>query len=91
MTDLSPPSRPLLVRAFLSTTARAILPEASSPHGILTRRLARGSAAALAIYVLGAGVSYCTQMSIARIIGADGYGLYAYVITWMTVLAYFRP
>ena len=80
---------PMAMRDILRVATRAILPEISNPHGILIRRLARGSAAALALYVIGAGVSYCTQMSIARFVGAEGYGIYAYVITWMTLLAYF--
>ena len=52
-------------------------------------RLARGSAAALGIFIASAGLAYCTQLSIARMVGAEGYGQYAYVFAWMTVLAYF--
>lgn len=54
----------------------------------LVMRLARGSVAAFAIYIAGAGLTYCSQLLIARIVGADGYGIYAYVFAWMTVLAY---
>ena len=51
-------------------------------------RLARGSVAAFAIYIAGAGLTYCSQLLIARIVGANSYGIYAYVLAWMTVLAY---
>jgi O-antigen/teichoic acid export membrane protein len=54
----------------------------------LSARLARGSAAAFAIHVAGAAMTYCAQLVLARTIGADGYGVYAYVFAWMTVLAY---
>lgn len=51
-------------------------------------RLARGSAAALAIFIISAGLAYCAQLTIARIVGAEAYGQYAYVLAWVTVLAY---
>jgi len=50
--------------------------------------LARGSAVALVIFIASAALAYCTQLAIARIVGAVGYGRYAYVVAWMTVLAY---
>jgi O-antigen/teichoic acid export membrane protein/ubiquinone/menaquinone biosynthesis C-methylase UbiE len=56
---------------------------------VLVDRLGRGSIAALAIYTASAGLAYTTQLAIARIIGAGGYGIYAYVIAWVTVAAYF--
>jgi O-antigen/teichoic acid export membrane protein len=52
-------------------------------------RVARGSIAAFAIYVVSIGVTYVSQLLIARLVGVDIYGLYAYVFAWMTVLAYF--
>jgi O-antigen/teichoic acid export membrane protein len=62
----------------------------SAPHGgdALSRRLARGSIVAFAIHVCGAGLTYCSQLLIARAIGADGFGIYAYVFASMTMLAY---
>ena len=62
----------------------------SAPPGgnALSRRLARGSIVAFAIHVCGAGLTYCSQLLIARSIGADGFGIYAYVLAWMTMLAY---
>lgn len=54
----------------------------------LSRRLARGSILAFGIHVGGAGLTYCSQLLIARSIGAEGFGLYAYVFAWVTMLAY---
>jgi O-antigen/teichoic acid export membrane protein len=52
-------------------------------------RVARGGAAAFIIYSMGVGLTYCSQLLIARMVGVDTYGVYAYVFAWMTVLAYF--
>jgi O-antigen/teichoic acid export membrane protein len=89
MIDIAASRGPTFVRDVLRAVARVILPAAANTHGLLTRRIALSSVAALAVYVTGAGVTYCTQMLIARIIGANGYGIYAYAVTWMTVLANF--
>lgn len=51
--------------------------------------LGRASVAALAVYVVGAGLSYLAQLVTARIIGSDSYGVYAYVVAWVTLLGYF--
>ncbi len=53
-----------------------------------SRRLARGSIVAFGIHVGGAGLTYCSQLLIARSIGAEGFGIYAYVFSWVTMLAY---
>ena len=50
--------------------------------------LARNSVAAFMVYGAGAALTYCSQLMIARLAGADAYGIYAYVFAWMTVLAY---
>ncbi|MBV9974594.1 MAG: oligosaccharide flippase family protein [Hyphomicrobiales bacterium] len=52
-------------------------------------RVKRGGVAAFAIFVIGAGLTYCSQLLIARIVGPDTFGIYAYVFAWMVVLAYF--
>src|SRR5579871_55152 len=52
-------------------------------------RVARGGIAALFIYSAGVGLTYFSQLAIARILGVDTYGVYAYVFAWMVVLAYF--
>jgi O-antigen/teichoic acid export membrane protein len=53
------------------------------------KRVAFGGVTAFAIYVAGTGVTACAQLLIARIVGAETYGVYAYVMAWMTILAYF--
>jgi O-antigen/teichoic acid export membrane protein len=51
--------------------------------------LGRASIAALAVYIVGAGLTCVAQLVTARIIGPDSYGVYAYVLAWITLLAYF--
>jgi O-antigen/teichoic acid export membrane protein len=55
----------------------------------LVARVGFGGLTAFAIHMSGAGLTYCSQFAIARLIGTDDYGIYAYVFAWMTVLAYF--
>ena len=45
-------------------------------------------AAAFGIFLIGAGLAYCSQLLIARLVGAHTFGIYAYVFAWMVVLAY---
>jgi O-antigen/teichoic acid export membrane protein len=54
----------------------------------LLGRLARASVVAFGTYAGGAGVTYLAQLTVAHAIGAEGYGNYAFVIAWMTILAY---
>jgi O-antigen/teichoic acid export membrane protein len=51
--------------------------------------LGRASIAALVVLVVGAGLSYVAQLVTARIIGPDSFGVYAYVLAWVTLLGYF--
>src|SRR5580700_10984455 len=51
-------------------------------------RVARGGATAFAIYLAGAGLTYGSQLLIARMVGVDTFGIYSYVYAWMVVLAY---
>jgi O-antigen/teichoic acid export membrane protein len=52
------------------------------------RRLAWSSVVAFAVYGAGAGVTYLSQLLIARSIGPQSYGIFAYVTAWITILAY---
>jgi O-antigen/teichoic acid export membrane protein len=52
-------------------------------------RVARGGVTAFFVYGTGFALTYCSQLIIARIVGVDTYGVYAYVFAWMVVLAYF--
>jgi O-antigen/teichoic acid export membrane protein len=48
--------------------------------------LAKGATAALAIKVGGAGIGFAAQVLLARVLGIEQYGQYAYVISWMMIL-----
>ncbi|HET6519070.1 MAG TPA: lipopolysaccharide biosynthesis protein [Geminicoccaceae bacterium] len=52
----------------------------------LEARLARGAAAALAVNVAGVGLAVLAQLVLARALGAEGYGVYAYVFAWVGLL-----
>jgi O-antigen/teichoic acid export membrane protein len=54
----------------------------------LTGRLARASLWSFVIYVGGAGLTGLAQLVIARTVGAASYGIYSYVLAWMTLLSY---
>lgn len=56
--------------------------------GSILRRLAAGGAVAFLIYIFGHGLAFLTQLLIARVLGASSYGIYAYVVSWVSVLAY---
>ncbi|MGH7088727.1 MAG: lipopolysaccharide biosynthesis protein, partial [Stellaceae bacterium] len=81
--------RPVVVRTRLAGPAHGAEPVGGpSEPGGLPAKLARGSATALLVYTAGAGLTYCAQLALTRTIGTSGYGVYAYVFAWVTVLAY---
>lgn len=51
-------------------------------------RLARGGLTAFILYSAGVGLAYFSQLLIARFVGVDAYGIYAYAAAWVIVLAY---
>ena len=51
-------------------------------------KVARGGALAFVIFFAGAGLTYVSQIVIARIVGATSYGSYTYALAWLTLLAY---
>jgi O-antigen/teichoic acid export membrane protein len=53
------------------------------------KRVALSSMSAFALIIAGAGLTCCSQLVIARIVGAETYGIYAYVLAWTVVLANF--
>ena len=59
-----------------------------SSTSVAIDRLARSSITAFFVYCAGIGLTYCSQLIIARVVGIDTYGMYAYVFAWMTVLTY---
>lgn len=52
------------------------------------RRLGWSSAVAFCTYGAGAGVTYFSQLVIARMTGPESYGVYSYVLAWITILGY---
>src|ERR1700682_5060841 len=52
-------------------------------------RVARGCVTSFFFYSAGFALTYFSQLIIARIVGVDIYGMYAYVFAWIVVLAYF--
>jgi|GEM_PF-638988 O-antigen/teichoic acid export membrane protein len=53
------------------------------------KQVVHGGSVAFLIYVAAAGAAYCSQFVIARLVGVDSFGAYAYVTATMVVLAYF--
>jgi O-antigen/teichoic acid export membrane protein len=53
------------------------------------RRIARGGAAAFGIHAVGVGLTYFSQLLVARVVGPNSYGNYFYALSWITVLSYF--
>jgi O-antigen/teichoic acid export membrane protein len=49
------------------------------------RVLIRGTSVALVIQIAGNGVGYLGQILLARWLGVNGYGVYAYLFTWVQV------
>ena len=60
--------------------------KAANPH---VAPLGRGSVVAYTVYAAGIGVTYFAQLAIARIAGVETYGVYSYVLAWISFHA--RP
>ncbi len=65
-----------------------VVPLAAPGQRAILVQLARGSVLAFGTYVAGAALTYISQLLIARLAGPTSYGTYAYVLAWMTILAY---
>lgn len=70
-----PGAAPALHR--LTATLRA------NPH---LKTLARGSATSLTLRVAAALIGVGLQIFLARVLGADGYGLYTYPLAWLSLM-----
>ena len=55
----------------------------------LKTRLAQGATAAFLINSTATGLSFLAQLLLARVLGVEGYGTYAYVLAWVAVLVTF--
>ncbi|MDB5658131.1 MAG: hypothetical protein JWS10_746 [Cypionkella sp.] len=51
-------------------------------------RLLSTSSSAFMVLVAGAALSFGVQLGTVRLIGAESFGIFAYVIAWVTMLAY---
>jgi O-antigen/teichoic acid export membrane protein len=60
----------------------------TSSTSVAVDRVARSSIIAFFVYSAGVGLTYCSQLIIARVVGIDTYGMYAYVFAWIIVLTY---
>jgi O-antigen/teichoic acid export membrane protein len=58
-------------------------------HNKNYRNLITGASSVFILKGLGVGVMFGTQVFLARILGAEEYGYFVYVMTWMTILAIF--
>ena len=67
------------------------------PAGMLTRLrngqgvgavFARGAAGAFLGKALGLAAGFGLQIVLARVLGVDGYGIYVYALTWVSILLY---
>ncbi|MDW7772692.1 MAG: flippase [Desulfobulbaceae bacterium] len=54
-----------------------------------SRQFFSGTGAAFLIIIAGKGVSYLLQLVFARVLGVDGYGVYIYVVTVISILSIF--
>lgn len=61
----------------------------ATPRSALIGQVARGGVATFFVYSAGVGLTYCSQLVIARVVGVEMFGVYAYVFAWMGLLAYF--
>jgi O-antigen/teichoic acid export membrane protein len=52
----------------------------------LRARLALAAISAFSINAAGVGLAFGAQLLAARVLGAENYGIYAYVVAWVTVL-----
>ena len=69
-----------------SWLGRATRPPWSSGGG-LRAVLVRGAGGTFALKVAAAGLGFVASLLLARLLGAAGYGAYAYAQSWLTLLA----
>lgn len=56
-------------------------------HGHLRTLLTRGASGTFALKIAGRAIALVTAIILARHLGADGYGIYAYALAWLSVLS----
>ncbi|WP_054008892.1 MATE family efflux transporter [Cypionkella psychrotolerans] len=68
--------------------ADATLPQHHPESALAGVRLLTTSSYAFLVLVAGAALSFGVQLGTVRLIGAESFGIFAYVIAWVTMLAY---
>ncbi len=68
--------------------ADATLPQHHPEVALAGVRLLTTSSYAFMVLVAGAALSFGVQLGTVRLIGAESFGIFAYVIAWVTMLAY---
>ena len=68
--------------------AESTLPQNHPELALVGVRLLKTSSYAFVVLVAGAALSFGVQLGTVRLIGAESFGIFAYVISWVTMLAY---
>ena len=68
----------------MSDLLRAVFTDSS---GSLKARVAKGAAGSFALKIGSAGLSFIVGVLLARLLGASGYGTYAYATAWVSLLS----
>lgn len=55
-------------------------------EGSVRSELARGASGTFALNIVHTGLSFATSVVLTRLLGAEGYGRYAYVMSWVLML-----
>lgn len=82
-----PPSATAAARVAGAMTEIEAVPAGPRYGGDALRGLARGAGSAFTVNAVGAGLGFLTDLVLARTLGVESYGIYAYVIAWVTILA----
>ncbi len=53
----------------------------------LKHRLIRGAAGSFGLKIANTGLAFITSILLARLLGTEGFGIYAYAIAWTTLLS----
>ncbi len=76
------------MKADVTHTADAPLPQYHPELAMRGVRLLTTGSYAFVVLVAGAALSLGVQLGTVRLIGAESFGIFVYVISWVTVLAY---
>jgi O-antigen/teichoic acid export membrane protein len=55
----------------------------------LKQILVRGASASFILRIAGTGIAFAAQIILTRLMGAEHYGNYIYVLTWINILVLF--